>query len=858
MLNYHTNSAVLAQPDNADNEFLNLVEAAAEAGLIALDLANSVQARTAVGYLSGDALQVEVCAALASGTAPDKALDAIAPLFEPDDVIELRALDPAGGGATAYCGRLDVPGERQALADFIRSHIGQRNLYFGANPRRADLAGGCRAGKTEDVVARRAVVLDFDRHSAPETDPDWSLTLDRLRDLDPRLIVASGNGFHVWLAVEPVTDEALSASVASLAAAMARIGADNMADLPRIARLPWTVNLPTPIKRKRGAIAALALPVPGTGGAPLVEGPAPKVQALCEALWVVAEDLALPGRRSGATSQGGPRASGSPSHYGSGGERKSGAAAPSAELLHLALAQMPNDGPFDDRDDWMRLAFAIKGACSAGGIEAEGRAEWLDWCARWGGGDPDKDAAAWDGITDPGTGWGTVMQILNRVNPGGHALVRDAAATAAFAQQAAVNIQAMSSTPLLPVRPFKSGTLPPRQWLYGRSVIRGFLSLLVAPGGAGKSALAMLEALAMATGRELLPGEKPVRPLKVLFHNAEDGAEEQQRRLAAAMEHHSVSHADLGGRLFLTSGREMPLQLARQGHEGPEIVPGVVDWLVTEAQRLRIDVLVLDPLGAMHTLPENSNEAINLLANALREIAERADVAIVLLHHTSKSAAMDMDMAGAGASRGASALVDAVRLQRHIVRMSAKEAGTFGVPQERRRSYFRVETGKANLSPAEDARWFQMVSVNLGNATLAYPQGDDVQTVERWTPPTAAGATVCDLAVVQVAVKAAIDAGMPPRADPQSKDWIGYLIADKLGLSIGAPEAKDADLADDERAERARVKAMLRSWLRDGGLERFTAQDKHRQGRTCIRVGTAAVLLEPDFSSAADNAPEAT
>jgi hypothetical protein len=83
------------------------------------------------------------------------------------------------------------------------------------------------------------------------------------------------------------------------------------------------------------------------------------------------------------------------------------------------------------------------------------------------------------------------------------------------------------------------------------------------------------------------------------------------------------------------------------------------------------------------------------------------------------------------------------------------------------------------------------------------------------------------------------------------------LIADKLGLFIGAPEAKDADLADDERAERARVKAMLRTLLRDGGLERFTAQDKHRQGRTCIRVGTAAVLLEPDFSSAADNAPEA-
>jgi RecA-family ATPase len=47
-------------------------------------------------------------------------------------------------------------------------------------------------------------------------------------------------------------------------------------------------------------------------------------------------------------------------------------------------------------------------------------------------------------------------------------------------------------------------TLPRRQWLYGRHYIRRFVSGTVATGGMGKSALALVEALAMATGRDLL------------------------------------------------------------------------------------------------------------------------------------------------------------------------------------------------------------------------------------------------------------------------------------------------------------------------------------------------------------------
>ena len=61
--------------------------------------------------------------------------------------------------------------------------------------------------------------------------------------------------------------------------------------------------------------------------------------------------------------------------------------------------------------------------------------------------------------------------------------------------------------PALPIAPWKAKgetEIPPRKWVFGRHYIRGYASLTVAPGGSGKSALVIAEALSIATGRSLL------------------------------------------------------------------------------------------------------------------------------------------------------------------------------------------------------------------------------------------------------------------------------------------------------------------------------------------------------------------
>lgn len=249
------------QPACPVNEWLDVLRSAAQRGLIDPAEAGRIEMQFLAGPLTPEGLQARVIEALRAGPAAGLALDAIAPAFGPGDVIELRALSPAGGSAICLCERLDNPEGREALEAFIPRHIGERNLYVGCNPRRPDMAGTAQAATAGDVPTRRNVVLDFDKKDAPPVDPDWTRTVEGLRAaLDPLMVLDSGNGFHVWLPIEPVSGPDVDASTAPIKAAMARLGADDLSDLPRIVRLPFTLNLPNATKRARGAVVRLALP----------------------------------------------------------------------------------------------------------------------------------------------------------------------------------------------------------------------------------------------------------------------------------------------------------------------------------------------------------------------------------------------------------------------------------------------------------------------------------------------------------------------------------------------------------------------------------------------------------------------
>lgn len=274
-------------------------------------------------------------------------------------------------------------------------------------------------------------------------------------------------------------------------------------------------------------------------------------------------------------------------------------------------------------------------------------------------------------------------------------------------------------------------TLPPRRWLLGKRLIRRYVTFVVAQGGAGKTTLSLAMALSLATGRALLT-EKVHQRTSVWVLNLEDPLQEMRRRIAAASIHHGVTDEQLGDRLYVNSGRDRPLVLACKS----AIMEGRIDYpdtaaLVREARRRGIGLIVVDPFIASHALEENSNVDMNAAARAWAEVANEADCAVLLVHHTRKGAANGPsgDIEG---GRGAKALSDAARVGLTMAPMSEKESEALGVPPTDRWRYVRLDDGKANLAPrAVDAKWFQLHSVELGNGGVSrrYPEGDRVQAM---------------------------------------------------------------------------------------------------------------------------------
>ncbi|TXM65883.1 AAA family ATPase [Methylobacterium sp. WL12] len=387
----------------------------------------------------------------------------------------------------------------------------------------------------------------------------------------------------------------------------------------------------------------------------------------------------------------------------------------------------------------------------------------------------------------------------------------DHADAAAGASDARATIRAT------PYRWRDPASIPPREWLYSRHLIRRFLSTTVAPGAVGKSSLVLVEAIAMATGRPLL-GVTPPGRLRVWYVALEDPLEEIERRGAAICLRYGIEKAELEGRLFLDSGRTSEIVIATTTKDGAKVAEPVVEGLVATITANQIDVVTVDPFVSSHRVSENDNAAIDLVAKAWNRIAETGRAAIELVHHVRKGQ-------GGGAEftvedgRGAGALLAAARSARVLNPMSKDQAERANLASHR--GYFRADNGKANLAPPPDrSEWFKLASVELGNGPGG---GDHVAVVEPWQwPDLLEGVTVDDLRKAQRAVAAG-----RWRENAQAKDWAGIAIAEALGIELDV-------------AGKARVKAMLRTWIGTGMFVVVEAMDSMRRPRSFVEVGEAA------------------
>ena len=255
--------------------------------------------------------------------------------------------------------------------------------------------------------------------------------------------------------------------------------------------------------------------------------------------------------------------------------------------------------------------------------------------------------------------------------------------------------------------------IPPRGWLVGNTFCRGFISGLVAQGAAGKTAVRLLQALSLASGRSL-SGEHVFQRGRVLLVCLEDGIDELRRRVRAAMLHYGLDREELRGYLF--EWAPLGRKIAEQRDGSREVVAGeLAEKLRAFIVARQIDLLLIDPLVKAHTAEENNNTAVDAVAVILSTLACDLDCAVDLLHHERKGST---DAGDANRARGASSLKDAARLLYTLTPMSDEEREKFGLSEAERRSLVRVDSAKVNIAPpAAEARWFKIIGVPLGNGT---------------------------------------------------------------------------------------------------------------------------------------------
>lgn len=357
-------------------------------------------------------------------------------------------------------------------------------------------------------------------------------------------------------------------------------------------------------------------------------------------------------------------------------------------------------------------------------------------------------------------------------------------------------------------------TIPPRPWVYGRHMIRKQVSVTVAPGGVGKSSLTLVEALCLASGRQLLGEWVPHGGVNVWVYNLEDPRDELDRRTIGAMIHHAIKPDEVEGRLYLDTGRERALCTALEVRGEVTIVRPEMEALAAALTERKIDVLIVDPFVSSHRVSENSSGAIDLVAKEWARLADQCNCAIELVHHTRKTGGVD---ATTEDGRGSTALMGAARSGRVLNKMQDEDRKQAGVDSDPA-TYFGIDRDKANLAPVGARQWIRMASVDLG-------QGDHVGVAEAWKwPDLWDGVTTRNLIDVQKEVHRRTEAGTPPRVSDQAgADWIGALVADICGL--------DAD------TDKPKIKAMIKGWMASGSLVKGEWVDAKRMKRPVVEVG---------------------
>ncbi|HIF9233428.1 TPA: helicase RepA family protein [Photobacterium damselae] len=234
-----------------------------------------------------------------------------------------------------------------------------------------------------------------------------------------------------------------------------------------------------------------------------------------------------------------------------------------------------------------------------------------------------------------------------------------------------------------------NGTYEKPEYLW-TGFLKASVGGLIAAGGVGKSYLAMGIGAAIVTKPDLFPLiTQADKTKKVVYLTAEDSLPILEERMECFCQELTPNELKIVEKQFEVHSIQgwTPELLTKDGLRNEKWINAIKRMAESN------DLLMIDTLRKFHKANENDSGDMTHLTQILDEIATTTGCAILFLHHQSKSGTGTSDQT---ASRGSSSLVDNIRYQLSLSRMSESEGEKYGVAESLVNNFVRVDVSKSN------------------------------------------------------------------------------------------------------------------------------------------------------------------
>jgi hypothetical protein len=420
---------------------------------------------------------------------------------------------------------------------------------------------------------------------------------------------------------------------------------------------------------------------------------------------------------------------------------------PDFDELKKLLQLLPGDhAEFEDYDDWEKALRALKTAL--GGDEELYNEVFLPWALP---GHPDNNAemirSKWESFSDSGLGWGYLCSIGHDYGYYGDVqglfgnLDEDGAQSSGSPDLPQDRGRLRGPVPKLMPPDFALHNLPTRPYVLGHRFMAGVVTLGVGAPGAGKSNLAILTALSIATSRPLT-GEEVRRPGRIWVHNNEDSRDELYRRIGGMLQCHQIGYDSVRENVFVSSGLDERLVVAVKDKDIVKRTIAVAEVIASIKQHGIVHI-VIDPLISTHRgVSENSNDEIEQVIETIQHIAHETGCSIDLVHHALKSHSHNTEVHAGdmNAARGASSLIGAARMVYTLSPMSKDTAEKMNLHPTQAARLVRLDIGKGNYAARDtNIRWFELEPFDIGNGDSGeiFCESDSIAVPKPWAQPMA-------------------------------------------------------------------------------------------------------------------------